>query len=85
MLSTKEAVTSGTIVIGTRFLISKPFCVLVDLVTTHSFISTRYVMQLNLENKERETNHRIKLPNDSRVECTISYKLVLITSGEIVL
>jgi len=24
-------------------------------------------MQLNLDNKETETNHRIKLPNDSRV------------------
>jgi len=42
-------------------------------------------MQLKLENKKAKTNYRIKLPNDSRVECTISYKLVLITSGEIVL
>ena len=41
-------------------------------------------MQLNLENKETETNYRIKLPNDFRVECTISYKLVLITIGGIV-
>ena len=41
-------------------------------------------MQLNLENKETETNYRIKLLNDSRVYCPISYKIVLFTIGRIV-
>jgi len=47
-------------------------------------ISTRSATQLNLENKEIETNYRIKLPNDSRVKCPISNNLVPITIGEIV-
>jgi len=81
VLSKKEAATSGTVVSGTLFLISKPFYVLMDPITTHSFIFTRCAMQLNLENKETETNYRIKLPNDSRVECIISYKLVSIANG----
>jgi len=67
MLSTKEAVTSGMIVAGALLLISKLFCVLVNSVATYSFISARYAMQLNLEHKEIETNHRIKLLNDSIV------------------
>ena len=38
-------------------------------------------MQLNLEDRRTETNYRIKLPNDSVIECPISYKLVPITIG----
>jgi len=56
-----------------------------DPVATRSFISTRYAMQLSLENKEIEINYRIKLPNDSRVKCTISCKLVPIAIDGIVL
>jgi len=52
-LSKKDTATSGTVVIGTLFLISKPFCVLVDSIATHSLASTRYTMQLNLENQEK--------------------------------
>jgi len=36
-------------------------------------------MQLNLEDTRMETNYRIKPPNDSMIECPISYKLVPIT------
>jgi len=38
-------------------------------------------MQLNLEDKRTETNYRIKLPNDSVIECPISYKFAPITIG----
>ena len=38
-------------------------------------------MQFNLENMKAETNYRIKLSNDSIVECSISYKLVPNTIG----
>jgi len=41
-------------------------------------------MQLDLENKETETNYKIKLLNNSRVLYPISYKLVPITIGGIV-
>ena len=41
-------------------------------------------MQVNLENKEAETNYGIKLSNDSRVECSTSHKFVSITIGGIV-
>jgi len=40
-------------------------------------------MQLNLKNKETETNYTIKLPNDSRVGYLISFKLDLIAIGGI--
>ena len=52
VMNRKEAATSSTVVTGTLFLISKPFCVLFDSVASHSFISTQSAMQLNLENKE---------------------------------
>ena len=77
----KEAASSGTVVTATLFLNSKPFCVLFDSGATHSFTSTRSAMQLNVENRMTKTNYRIKLPNDSVVECPISYKLVPITIG----
>jgi len=67
MLTKKEAAAFGAIVTGTLLLISRPFCVLIDLAATYSFISTLYAMQLNVENKETKTNYRINLPNDSRV------------------
>jgi len=41
-------------------------------------------MQLSLENRKVETNYRIKLPNDSIIECSISYKPVPITIGGII-
>jgi len=37
---------------------------------------------LNLEDRRTETNYRIKLPNDSVIECPISYKLFPIIIGE---
>jgi len=52
VLSKKEAAAFGMVVSGTLFLISHPFYALVDSVATHSFTSTRYAMQLNLDNKE---------------------------------
>jgi len=67
LLNKKEVVTFGIVVTEALFLISKPFCILVNLVVTHSFTSTRYAMRLNLENKETETDYRIRLANDSRV------------------
>jgi len=38
-------------------------------------------MQLHLVDRRMETNHGIKLPNDSMIECPISYKLAAITIG----
>jgi len=81
VMSKKEAATSGTVVTGTLLLNSKPFCVLFDLGATHSFISTRFAMQLNLEDRRTKTNYRIKLSNDCVIKCAISYKLVPITIG----
>jgi len=81
LMNKKEAATSGTVVTGTLFLNSKPFCVLFDSGTTHSFISTQSAIQLSLENRRMETNYTIKLPNDSVVECPLSYKLVPATTG----
>jgi len=53
MMSKKEATVSGTIVTRTLFLNSESFCVLFESAATHSFISTRAVLELNLkQNKE---------------------------------
>jgi len=68
-----------TVVTGTLFLNSKPFRILFDSGATYSFLPTRSVMPLNLDDKKTETNYRIKLPNDCVIECPISYKLVPIT------
>jgi len=84
VMSKKEAATSGMVVTGTLFLNSNPFCTLFDSSITHSFISTQSTLQLNLENKKAETNYRIKLPNNSIVECPISYKHIPITIGGII-
>jgi len=83
VLSKKEAATFGKVFTGALFLILKPFCVLIDSVATHSSTTTRYAMQLNLKNKEIETNYTIKLPNDSRVGYPNCYKLDLIAIGGI--
>ena len=82
VMNKKEAATSGTVVTGTLFLNSKPFCVLFDSGATHSFISTRSAKQLGLENRRMATSYRIKLPNNSVIECPLSYQLVPITIGE---
>jgi len=81
VMSKKEAATSGTVVTETLFLNSKSFCVLFDSGATHSFISTRSAMQLNLEDRRMEINCRFKLHNDCVIECPISYKLLPITIG----
>ena len=57
---------------------------MIDSVATHSFIFTQSAMQVNLEIREAETNYRVKLSNDSRVECSTSHKHVSITVGGIV-
>ena len=84
-MSKKEAATSVMAIAGTFFLKSKSFCSLFDSDATHSFISIRSTMQLKLENMKSETNHGIKLSNDSIVECPISYKLVPIAIGGVTL
>ena len=83
VMSKKEAATSGMIVTGTLFLNSNPFCVLFNSGTTHSFITIRSTMPMNLENTKSKTNYRIKLSNDSIVEYPISYKLIPITIGAV--
>jgi len=59
-MSKKEAATSYTAITSSLFLYSKPFSVLFDLGATHSFISTRFALQLDFENVKVETNYRIK-------------------------
>jgi len=85
MKSKKEDVTYYTVVTGTLFLNSQPFCVSFDPATTHSFISSRCVMQLNLKNRKVINQLLDQLSNDSIVECPISYKLVPITIGGVTL
>jgi len=80
----KEAAISSTVVTETLFLDSQQFYVLFDSGAIHSFISAQSTMQLNLENKKVEGNCRIKLPNDSIVECPISDKLILTTISGII-
>jgi len=82
MMSKKEAATSGTVVTGTLFLNSMPFCVLFGTGATHSFISTRSTFQLDLEYAKIEANYKVKLPNDSIVDCLILYKHVPISLGK---
>jgi len=78
----KKFCTSGTVVTGTLFLNSTPLCLLIYSGATHSFISTQFALQLNLEHVKVETNYRIKLPNNSIVDCPIHYKHVPISIGE---
>jgi len=53
-----------------------------DLGTTHSFISTEYVLQLDFEHAKIETNYRLKLPNNSVADCPILHKHVSISIVE---
>ena len=75
-MSKKEATVSGTVVTGTLFLNSKPFCVLYDSSVTHSFISTKAALQLNLTQNKVWMNYRISLPNGQVIECPVLYKHV---------
>jgi len=75
VMSKKEATTSNTVVTGTLFLNSEPFCVLFDSGVTPLFISTQFSMQLNPEDRRTEINYRIKLLNDCVIKFPISYKL----------
>jgi len=45
------------------------------------FIYARATLQLNLEGMKGQANYRIKLPNDSIIECPILYKQIPITIG----
>jgi len=81
-MSKKEATVSGTVVIGTLFLNSKPFCVLFESSATNLFISTRVAFQLNLEKDKEWANYRISLPNGQEIECSILYKQVPIVIAE---
>jgi len=81
-MSKKEAATSVTVVTSTLFLNSTLFCVLFESGATHSFISNRFSLQLDLEYATIEANYRIKLPNGSIVDCPILYKHVPIFLGE---
>jgi len=38
-------------------------------------------LQLNLEDRRTKTNYRIKLSNDSVIDCPISYKFISTTIG----
>jgi len=40
VISKKEAATASTVLMGTLFLNSLPFCALFDFDATHSFLST---------------------------------------------
>jgi len=80
-MSNKKAITFGTLVTGTLFLNSMPFCVLFDSGPT-PFMLTRSAIQLDLEHFKVENNCIIKLPNDSIVECPFLYKHVFISIGE---
>ena len=82
IMSKKEATASGTVVTGTLFLNSKPFCVWFDSGATHSFISTQAALQLNLKQNKEWANSRISLPNGQAIECLILYKHVPIVIAE---
>ena len=73
-MSKKKATTFSMVVTGTLILSSKPFCVLSDIGTTHSFISTRSTLPLDLENAKKDANYKIKLPVNSIVDCPIFYE-----------
>ena len=83
-MSKKEAVTFGIVVTSALFLNLMPFYVLFDLGATHSFISIWFALQLDLQHTKIEATCRIKLPNDSIVDCLILYKYVLIFLGEFI-
>jgi len=82
VMSKKEATTFSIVVTSTFFLNSMPFCVLLDSGTMHSFISTWFTLQLDLEHARIEANYRIKLSYDCIVDCPVLYKHVPISLGE---
>ena len=82
VISKKEAAISGTVVTGTLFLNSKPFCVLFDSGATHSFISTHAALQLTLKTHEERVNYRISLPNGQVIACPILYRRVPIVIAD---
>jgi len=79
--SKKEASNSGTVVTGTLFLNSKPFSVLFNSGATHSFISTRAALLLNLEDNKEEVEYKIGLLNGHVLKCSTLYKDVPIMIG----
>ena len=81
-MSKKEATASGTIVTGTLFLNSKPFCILFDSSATHSFIATRAALQLNLKQNKEWQKYRISLSNGQVIEYPILYKHVPLVIAE---
>jgi len=68
MINKKEATISSTIVTKTLFLNSKLFCILFDSGATHSFISIRATLQLNLEKDKELASCRISWPNGQMIE-----------------
>jgi len=82
IMSRKEASNSGTVVTGTLFLNSTPLSVLFDSRATHSFISTRATLLLNLEGTKEEVNYQIGLPNGQVIKCSILCKDVPIMIEE---
>jgi len=75
-MSKKKAAISSTVVTGTLSLNSKPFCVLFESGATHSFISTRAALPLNLKQNKECANYGISLPNGQVIECLVLYKHV---------
>ena len=56
-MSKKETATSDAVVTEILFLNSNSFYALFDSTTTHSFMSTRSIMRLNLKNMKVEINY----------------------------
>ena len=63
MIKKKEVDASGTVVIKTLFINSKPFYVLFDLGSTYSFISVQATSQLGLNSHKIIVVYQINLPN----------------------
>jgi len=82
IMSKKEASNSGTVFIRTLFLNFKPFFVLFDSGATHSFVSTRAALLLNLEGSQGDVDYKIGLPNRHVIKCSTLYRNVLIIIGE---
>jgi len=70
-MSKKEAIASGIVVTSTLFLIQ--FLFVYYLIRCHSLLF------------DLGANYRIKLPNDSILDCSIFYKHVPISLGESIL
>ena len=74
IMSKKEASNYGTIVIGTLLLNLQSFFILFDSGATHSFISSRAALLLNLEGNKEELDYRISLLNEHVTKCSILYR-----------